>query len=253
MASPSKNPFRFLERWQQSISKRLFWQMHLNDAVQELRSLQTELPTTEMMLSLAYLWRGKGFYESLRLKQNMLELLGLVNALKKLPLKRVCEIGTFRGGTLFVWCRIADPEARIYSIDLPGGEFGGGYNERSLPLFQSFCQTGQQLSCLRGSSHDSKIRDQFASEIGKDKLDFLFIDGDHSYEGVKQDFEFYAPFVAPGGAIGFHDIVHRPHQADIEVHRFWNELKSRHRHEEFVEQTDARRAIGIGLIYPEAL
>lgn len=249
MAGNRKHPLRFLSRWQQSVAKRLFWRTHLAEAKTELRELAVELPTTEMMLSLAYLWRGRGFYESLRLKQNMLELLGLVNAVKRPPLKRVCEIGTFRGGTLFVWCRIADPSASVYSIDLPGGEFGGGYNERSLPLFQSFCQPGQTLTCLRGSSHDPAIRDEFARKLGDERLDFLFIDGDHSYEGVKRDFEFYSPFVAPGGAIGFHDIVHRPHQPDIEVHRFWNEIKSRYRHEEFIEQTDQRRAIGIGLIY----
>ena len=144
---------------------------------------------------------------------------------------------------------MADPEARIFSIDLPGGEFGGGYNERSLPLFQSFRQPGQTLECLRGSSHDPAIRDAFAKQLGDDKLDFLFIDGDHSYEGVKQDFEFYSPFVAPGGIVAFHDIVHRPRQPEIAVHKFWNEIKVKYRHQEFVEQTEERRAIGIGLLH----
>ena len=249
MAATSSNPLRFLARWQRSLNKRFFWRAHLEEAIADLRRLTTEMPTTEMIISLAYLWRGKGFYESLRLRQNMLEILGLTNAVKERRPKRVCEIGTFRGGTLFIWCRVVDPEARIFSIDLPGGDFGGGYNERCLPLFEGFCQPGQKLECLRGSSHDAAVREDFARRLGDDKLDFLFIDGDHSYEGVKKDFEFYSRFVAPGGMIGFHDIVHRPRQPEIAVHKFWNEIKDRYRHEEFVEQTDERRAIGIGLLH----
>ena len=36
--------------------------------------------------------------------------------------------------------------------------------------------------------------------------DLIFIDGDHSYEGVKQDFEIYSPLLAFGGIVAFHDI-----------------------------------------------
>lgn len=62
--------------------------------------------------------------------------------------------------------------------------------------------------------------------MGDRKVDFLFIDGDHSYIGVKLDYYMYKEFVKPGGWIGFHDIK------DTEFHRnnqcfvadFWNEL-----------------------------
>jgi predicted O-methyltransferase YrrM len=42
------------------------------------------------------------------------------------------------------------------------------------------------------------------------RLDFLFIDGDHTYEGVKQDFEMYTPLVRKGGLVAMHDIVPPP-------------------------------------------
>lgn len=80
-------------------------------------------------------------------------------------------------------------------------------------------------------------------------MDFLFIDGDHTYEGVKKDYELYSGLVRPGGMIGFHDIVDRPEQPNIRVCQFWNELKRDHRHTEFIETSDQRRKIGIGLIY----
>ena len=36
-------------------------------------------------------------------------------------------------------------------------------------------------------------------------IDFLHIDGDHTYEGVKLDWELYSPKVRPGGYITVHD------------------------------------------------
>jgi hypothetical protein len=37
------------------------------------------------------------------------------------------------------------------------------------------------------------------------KIDFLFIDGDHSYEGVKKDFELYSKILSDSGVIVLHD------------------------------------------------
>jgi len=43
--------------------------------------------------------------------------------------------------------------------------------------------------------------------IWEKEIDVLFIDGDHSYEGVKADYERYEPFVKEGGLILFHDVL----------------------------------------------
>jgi hypothetical protein len=40
---------------------------------------------------------------------------------------------------------------------------------------------------------------------GKYKVDFVYIDGNHSYDYVKKDIELYYPFVKSGGVIGGHD------------------------------------------------
>lgn len=69
-----------------------------------------------------------------------------------------------------------------------------------------------------GSSHDNNILKQ-ATDNGP--YDLLFIDGDHTYEGVKQDFEFYTPLVKPGGLILMHDICNR----NTGVPKFWEEIK----------------------------
>ena len=54
------------------------------------------------------------------------------------------------------------------------------------------------------------------------KVDFIYIDGDHNYEGVKKDFEMYSPLVRKGGIIAFHDIVPSGYP---KVYKFWNEVK----------------------------
>lgn len=47
---------------------------------------------------------------------------------------------------------------------------------------------------------------QMASGLfGDGSIDVVFIDADHSYEGVRQDIEWWHPKVAPGGWIGGHD------------------------------------------------
>ena len=57
-------------------------------------------------------------------------------------------------------------------------------------------------------------------------IDFLFIDGDHTYEGVKSDFEMYSPLVRSGGLIALHDIVPGPEGCVGGVPKYWSELKA---------------------------
>src|SRR5262249_23484856 len=81
-------------------------------------------------------------------------------------------------------------------------------------------------------------------------LDLLFIDGDHRYEGVRSDFEMYAPLVAEGGLIGFHDIVPGPPHEVGGVPKFWEELKQKRPVREFVRSWK-QGGYGIGLLVKE--
>jgi hypothetical protein len=79
------------------------------------------------------------------------------------------------------------------------------------------------------------------------QIDFLFVDGDHTYQGVSQDFKLYNQFVQPGGIIAFHDIVEHSPETQCNVNRFWQQIKTRFNHVEIVEDWKAGFA-GIGLI-----
>jgi cephalosporin hydroxylase len=82
---------------------------------------------------------------------------------------------------------------------------------------------------ILGDSHSAEIVQQVYSLLDGDKLDFLFIDGDHTYEGVKKDYLVYRRCVRSGGWIGFHDIndttLHRDHHCLVA--KLWSELEGK--------------------------
>jgi predicted O-methyltransferase YrrM len=174
------------------------------------------------------------------------ELLWLVEDLRP---SNVLEIGTFAGGTLYCWCRLADPAANLISIDLPQARYGGGYTEeREREMQLLFPSERQHLHLLRGDSHDPATVEKVKSILGGNGLDLIFIDGDHTYEGVRQDFEMYGPLAAPGGVIALHDILEHPPQTDCEVRRLWNEVKDDYRHREITSPPAGWG--GIGILFP---
>jgi predicted O-methyltransferase YrrM len=161
--------------------------------------------------------------------------------------RTLLEIGTANGGTLFVHARLASEDALLISIDLPGGAFGGGYPEWRVPLYKSFRLRGQQMTLLREDSHATKTHEMLSEILDGRRFDYCFIDGDHSYDGVKQDFELCRSLAAPGALIAFHDIV-KHHDKSCRVFDFWQELKHCYPHAEIIEGPHQTWA-GIGCIY----
>jgi len=182
------------------------------------------------------------------------ELRSLGEILARRSPDRALEIGTFLGGTLFFLTRLASPRATIISIDLPGGEFGGGYSARRAMVYRRFARAHQRLHLLRGNSHSEETLARVKATLEGQPLDYLYIDGDHTYAGAKRDFELYSPLVRKGGIIAMHDIAeHAPVPGGnpsrfCDVSRFWNEIKSHYRHTEFVKDPKQGWA-GIGLLY----
>ncbi|WP_374024714.1 O-methyltransferase [Mycobacterium sp. HNNTM2301] len=178
--------------------------------------------------------------------QDTWELMRLVAVARGLRPEAVVEIGSLFGGTLYCWSQVAAPNATLIGIDLPGGDFGGGPSEEQAEGFRTMLREGQQFDFLPQDSHQPATVEAVRSLLGGKPIDFLFIDGDHTYEGVSQDFAMYSPLVRPGGVVAFHDIV--PHTDPIYgVARFWNELKRDYQHEEFVYSW-SQVGLGIGVI-----
>lgn len=176
------------------------------------------------------------------------EILGLLEILNEIKPKNIIEIGTAKGGTLFLLSRVSDEDATIISVDLLHGTFGGGYPKWKIPLYEAFRLPNQEIHLIRADSHTQKTLKNVKNILDYNKVDFLFIDGDHTYEGVKRDFEMYSPLVKDGGIIAFHDIAVHPPETGCEVSKFWSEIKQKYEYIEIIRDLDQGWA-GIGILY----
>ena len=164
-----------------------------------------------------------GLIKPMQIKEEFTELLKIY--VEKQP-KIILEIGTARGGTLFSFCKLAPEDAIFISIDLPNRKFGDGYPDWKIPLYQAFKKENQQLHLLREDSHNIETLNKVKNILNGRNIDFLFIDGDHSYEGVKKDFEMYSPLVNKGGVIAFHYVTPNGVEDLVGgVPIFWKEFK----------------------------
>ena len=67
------------------------------------------------------------------------EIVGFLEIISKFKPQKILEIGTAKGGTLFLFCKTAPENSTIISMDLPEGPFGGvEYPEWKIPIFESF-------------------------------------------------------------------------------------------------------------------
>jgi predicted O-methyltransferase YrrM len=185
--------------------------------------------------------------------QKTREFAAFVSLLSNRRLAAVLEIGTLHGGTLWTWCKLATSDATIVSVDLPGGPFGGGYRDGAADTLAGYGRPGQSVRLVRGDSHSESTKRRVEDALDGRPVDLLFIDGDHTYEGVRRDFEMYAPLVGQAGVIAFHDILPHPDVAQCEVDRYWAEVRARYQCAEFTHPEDVRghgQWGGIGVILP---
>lgn len=104
------------------------------------------------------------------------------------------------------------------------------------------------IHLIRADSKDPKTIKQLLEILGQTKIDLLFIDGDHTYEGVKADFQNYSPMVSKGGMVVFHDICKHSSEVNCHVDVFWKEISSQYEHKEFIENPNQGWG-GIGALY----
>ena len=220
-----------------------------NMARYKLARSATSFINVDSIVDFAFSFRFLGI--SIKPAQVKNEIRRLLKLLQNIKPKVILEIGTANGGTIFLFTRVAQQDATLISIDIPGGPFGGGYPAWKIPLYKSFARPYQKIHLIRRDSHNLSTLDVIKNILGDRKVDFLFIDGDHTYEGVKRDFEMYSPLVRRGGIIGFHDIVPGSAENVGGVPKYWHEIVNKykkHRILEIVEDWN-QGGYGIGVIY----
>ena len=180
-----------------------------------------------------------------QLRPEALQLLRIVEDLKP---RGVLEIGTLHGGSLLLWARAAARDATLVSVDLPPWEADDPAERSKRCALERVGSRRQRVHVVRGDSHDPAVREQARQRLNGQAVDFLFLDGDHSYDGVARDFADYVQLVRPGGIVAFHDIHRHSRGWGGEVPRFWNEIRERHRHVELIASS-AQDGFGIGVIW----
>ncbi len=147
---------------------------------------------------------------------------------------RVLEIGSLFGGTLWYWSHLP-ALALLVSVDVPSDwdYVADGVREARTHWDEWFSPRVEFID-VQADSQDPATLATVAG-ITDETFDFLFIDGDHSYEGVRADWLSWSPLVRPGGVVAFHDTWPNRDRHEPGVVRWVDELRH---HLPSIEWTD---------------
>jgi glycosyltransferase involved in cell wall biosynthesis len=135
----------------------------------------------------------------------------------------IVELGVHNGTSYFSFCQAVQTlniNTTCYAVDTwQGDEHAGFYNDAVYNQVVAYnTDKFSRFSTLIRSTFDE------ANKYFTDgSIDLLHIDGLHTYEAVKHDFETWLPRLSKNAIVLFHDINVR--ERDFGVFKFWEELK----------------------------
>lgn len=126
--------------------------------------------------------------------------------------KKLVEIGVWHGVTTCVIRKAMSPNGVLLGVDpYPVGRLGFSAQQRIAHREAAKINNGL-VEWLRMTGAEAA---RHYADSGAEQIDFVFIDGDHSYEGLRDDWEGWSPLIAPGGIVALHDSCPTPtHQID---------------------------------------
>jgi MMP 1-O-methyltransferase len=123
---------------------------------------------------------------------------------------RVVELGVYEGSSAVMFCHAMAPGAELHLVDPYVDESGW-----ALPPNWSTIPTAARMAVRRVARHDgptTRWHIARSQDVGRGwsggEVDLVFIDGDHSPEGCREDWDVWHPHVRLGGAVAFHDARH---------------------------------------------
>jgi glycosyltransferase involved in cell wall biosynthesis len=146
----------------------------------------------------------------------------------------IVELGTFRGTSYFSFCQAVAAlrlPARCFAIDTWQGDSHTGFYDESVFAQVNACNERKYagFSRLVRSNFDEALLHFLDGSI-----DLLHIDGLHTYEACRHDFESWLPKLSRRAIVLFHDTNVR--ERGFGVHRLWTELVERYPHFEFLHE-----------------
>jgi hypothetical protein len=155
--------------------------------------------------------------------------LGLIHysLIRILKTKKVLCVGSYRG-FIPVICALACRDNKKGVVDfIDAGldlstihpTFGDGYWKKTDPVkhFKKVVKTKYL------NTHVMTNKD-FVRKFPKRNFGYIYIDGDHTYKGVKTDYQLFWPRLEKGGFMVFHDVLGKGDKIQFGVKKLWEEL-----------------------------
>lgn len=142
------------------------------------------------------------------------------------------ELGTHQGDSYCAFCQgivATGSQTKCFAVDTwAGDEHAGFYGDQVLTSLRAH-HDGQYsaFSTLVRASFDDAVK-----QFDDGSIDLLHIDGLHTYEAVKHDFETWRSKLSDRAIVLFHDTALRDHK-DFGVWKLWDELSPQHPSFEF--------------------
>jgi predicted O-methyltransferase YrrM len=147
----------------------------------------------------------------------------LVEALRP---RMVVELGVYNGLSFFTFCQALqdfDVNGVAYAVDTwEGDAHTDSYDESIFREVQAHAREHYRGFAYLLRMYFHEALPQFAD----DSIELLHIDGLHTYEAVREDFESWYPKVRPGGVVLFHDVMAR--LPEYGAWRYFEELQAEH-------------------------
>ena len=143
------------------------------------------------------------------------------------------ELGTHSGVSYCAFCQAVEQShtnTKCFAVDTWQGDIQTNAHEYGQNVLDTLRQHHDPLY----SSFSQLVQgtfDEALPQFAAGSLSLLHIDGLHTYEAVKHDFETWLPKMEKDGIILFHDIA--VEKESFGVKRFWNEIKKDYAHFEF--------------------
>ena len=156
----------------------------------------------------------------------------------------IVELGTHYGCSFFAFLQAIkdfDLNLTVYAIDTwVGDEHAGFYGD---DVFDLVKETLEKHFKYQNAHLLRKRFDEALDDFEDESIDLIHIDGLHTYEAVKEDFETWLPKLAENGIVLFHDVAPDTGYGSA---KYWSEIKRNFPHFNFLYHS-----WGLGILFPK--
>jgi len=143
------------------------------------------------------------------------ELCAFEAFLREYKPNNILEIGTYTGVTFWLMCQYSS--GFKVSIDIVPPEYAEEREKHR--MFAS------DVVLINASSQNPNTVNTVLKQTDNSKFDLIFIDGDHTFDKVMEDFNIYSKLLSTRGVVAFHDInPNHIHKDTYGVRRVWDGL-----------------------------